>query len=149
MSDRMRRLSLSLGALSWGPRLKILAVLLVVSFQAWIDIRHGIWPVTVAIVLLAWFLGWLLMPLMVAYPTPAYKIWNSTSFFFLIVYLLARDEWWWRTIAAHFGRELVMWLYLGCGYWFLSELRLRQENPVKDRPSEPDEFPAIDSENRW
>ena len=144
----MRRLSLYLGALSWGSRLQMLAILLILGYWMWLDIQLKIWPVTAAIVLFAWFLGWLLMPTMVAHPRAAHRIWGSFGIAYLIVYLLAHRQWWWRTVAAHFGRELVLWLEVSCGYWFVSELRLRQEPSATDSLPDQDGFPSAYSESR-
>lgn len=140
MSWTMRRLSLYLGFLSWGSRLQMLAVLLILGYWVWLDVQRGIWPVSIAIILLAAFVGAILMPLMVAYPRQSFRIWSSFGIVYLVVYLVARDQWWWRTVLAHFCREFAMWLELSCGYWFVSELRLRQERLAAADSSERDEF---------
>ena len=49
------------------------------------------------------------------------------------VRLEARNEWWWHNSwAAHFGRELAMWMDMSCGYWFISEVRLRQDRQLAE-----------------
>jgi hypothetical protein len=136
----MRRLSLYLGTLSWWSRLQVLVLLIILGFQAQVDIKHGIWPVTVFIVFVTVLIGWLLKPLMVAHPRTAYRIWSSFGIVFLITFLLCHKQWWWRTVAAHFGREFALWLELSCGYWFISELRLKQEQLTQEPEPDPDPF---------
>ena len=138
----MRRLSLFLGALSWGTRFQILMVTLFLAYQVWFDFHKGYLPVTVSIMLLTAFIGWLAMPLMVAYPRQTYRIWGSFGTVFLLFSILATGQRWWWTVAAHFGREIVMCQYLSCGYWFISELRLSQERMKSDPFSEQGGFPS-------
>ena len=140
MRWRMRRLDLFLGFLSWGSRLQMLAVLLILGFWIWLDIQRGIWPVSIAIILFAAFIGRILMPLMVAYPRQSFRIWGSFGIVYLVIYLVARDQWWWRTVLAHFCRQFFLWLELSCGYWFVSELRLRQEKLAERDSFEQDDF---------
>ena len=133
-------------------RLQILVMILFMGFQFRFDFLKGIWPVAVAIVFLTWLIGWLLMQLMMAYPRPAFQIWKSLAgvilFVFLTMYLQARGQRWWFTIGAHFGREIVVGLYLSCGYWFLSELRLQQDRSKKEIDREEDIFPPAYDESR-
>jgi hypothetical protein len=131
MSGLMKRLFLFLGGLPLGARLQILAVTLILGYQAWFDFQRGVWPVTIVIVALAWLIGWWLMPVMVAHPHVSQRVWGTFGIAFLVIYVLAHKQWWWRTMAAHFGRELAMWLDLSCGYWFISELRLQQERAAQ------------------
>jgi hypothetical protein len=138
----MRRLSLFLGALSWGTRFQILMVTLFLAYQVWFDFQKGYLPVTVSIMLLTAFIGWLAMPLMVAYPRQTYRIWGSFGTVFLLFSILATGQRWWWTVAAHFGREIVMCQYLSCGYWFISELRLSQERMKSDPFSEQGGIPS-------
>lgn len=123
----MKRLSRFLTTLSWGPRLQILMVTLFLGYQIWFDYNKGYLPVTIAIILLTALIGWLLLPLMMARPRLTFKIWGSFGTVFLLLSMVASGQRWWWTVAAHFGRELIMCQYLSCGYWFISELRLAQE----------------------
>ena len=47
-------------------RLQILVMILFMVFQFRFDVRKGIWPIAVAIVITTWLVGWLLMKLMIA-----------------------------------------------------------------------------------
>lgn len=138
----MRRLVLYVRGLSWGARLQLLALLTILGFWAWIDVGLGIWPVTVGIFLLALFLGWLLMPLMVSRPKLAFRVWSSFGIIYLVLYLACQRQWWWRTLAAHLGREMLLWLEITCGYWFVSELFLRQQRAMSESPAA--EEPGVD-----
>lgn len=140
----MRRLSLYLGGLSWGSRLQLLALLLILGFWVWIDVNHGIWPVTIVIVLFAITLGRLMLPVMLSHPTMTHRLWSSFGFLYLIVYLSCQRQWWWRTVAAHFGREILLWLEVSCGYWFISELRLRQQAMSDANRQDSDDPPVSD-----
>lgn len=148
----MKRLSLFFGLMSWWMRLQILVMILFMVFQFRFDVRKGIWPVAVAIVIATWLVGWLLMKLMIAYPRPAFKIWSSLAglilFVLLTMYTQGRGQRWWFRLGAHFGREIVIGLYLSCGYWFLSELRLLQDRPKIEPESEHDIFPPAYDESR-
>lgn len=144
----MRRLSLFLGFLSWGSRLQLLAVLLILGYWMWMDVQRGIWPVSVAIILMALLAGRIFMPLMVAYPRQSFRIWGSFGMVYLVVYLFARDQWWWRTVLAHFCRQFAMWLELSCGYWFVSELRLRQEQLAGVHSAVQDDFSSETEDHR-
>ena len=79
MSRYMKRLSLFFGALPFGSRLQILAVLCLLGYHAWIDYQLGIWPVTIVIIVIAWTIGWLMMPVMAAYPKQTFKIWGAQN----------------------------------------------------------------------
>ena len=133
-------------------RLQILVMILFMVFQFRFDVRKGIWPIAVAIVITTWLVGWLLMKLMIAYPRPAFKIWSSLAglilFVLLTMYTQGRGQRWWFRLGAHFGREIVIGLYLSCGYWFLSELRLLQDRPKIEPESEHDIFPPAYDESR-
>ncbi|WP_373649974.1 hypothetical protein [Schlesneria sp. DSM 10557] len=136
----MRRLKLFLTTVSWGTRLQLLMVVLYLSYQVWFDSRRGYLPVTFAIMLLTGLLGRLLLPLMMAYPRLTFRVWGSFGTVFLLLsYLVSGQRWWW-TVAAHFGREIVMCQYLSCGYWFVSQLRLAQERLTSDIPEDDEEF---------
>ena len=148
----MRRLILFFGLLSWWMRLQILVMILFMAFQIRFDIRKGIWPVAVAIIVISWLIGWLMMRLMIAYPRTAFKIWSVLGrvilFLLLTMYIQARGQRWWFTLGAHFGREIVIGLYLSCGYWFLSELRLLRDRPKIETEHEQDPFPPAYDESR-
>ena len=64
------------------------------------------------------------------------------------MYTQGRGQRWWFRLGAHFGREIVIGLYLSCGYWFLSELRLLQDRPKIEPESEHDIFPPAYDESR-
>ena len=140
----MRRFNLFLRSLSWGSRLQLLAIALILGYWIWLDYQRGIWPVSMVIIVFAWFLGWLVMPLMAAYPRQAFRIWGSFGIVYMVVFFVSRNQWWWRTVAAHFGRELALWLELSCGYWFISELKLREQRLAEDSSVRRSEFPEND-----
>jgi hypothetical protein len=148
----MRRLTLFFGLMSWWMRLQILVMILFLASQYRFDFRKGLLPVTVAIVVIAWLIGWLLMRLMIAHPRTSFKIWSSLAglilFVLMTMYVQARGQRWWFTLGAHFGREIVIGLYLSCGYWFLSELRLQQDRPKIEADNEQDIFPSAYDESR-
>ena len=96
----MRRLFFFLGGLRWGARLQMLAVVLILGSWAWFDFQNGRSMVTIAIVMAAWLIGWLLKPVMVANPQRTSKTLNVVGFVILFMYVLAWKQWWWRTVAC-------------------------------------------------
>ncbi|WP_010583459.1 hypothetical protein [Schlesneria paludicola] len=123
----MRRLSLVFGSLSLGAKLQTLAVALILAWYAWFDYRLGRWPVTVGIILFSVLVGWLLRPLMRAYPQRTSQVWRILSIAFVLTYMLAQGQWWWRLLIRHYLCEYFWWQVFSCGYWFISDLRLDQE----------------------
>jgi len=144
----MKRLFLFLGSLSWGERLHMLVLIITLWFYASYDIKKGNWPVTIGIIMVAWLIGWSLIPLMIAYPRQTYRIWNLWGIAFFVVYLLAHKQWWWRPMGAHYLRELYLWIDLSCGYWFISELRLQREKPNEDMLFQSREIDRRNDESR-
>ena len=143
----MKRLFLFFGSLPWGARLQIIAVSLILVWYAWFDFKNGNSPVTIGIVLVAWLIGWLLMPLMMAHQRTTFQIWSTFGVAFLMTYVLAQNQWWWHTMIAHYCREIVMWLDVSCGYWFISELRLQQERQLASTMMLKDDSIERDDEN--
>ena len=135
----MKRLFLFLGALSWGARLQMLALALIVGFYAWIDFGKGFSHVTAGVVIFSWFIGWLMKPLMVSHAKTTFRIWSAFGIVVVVAYVLGRNQWWWGTALAHFAREFFMLLDLSCGYWFVSELRIQQEHQIERLIRETDE----------
>lgn len=142
----MRRLFLFLGSLSWGSRLQTLAVVLILGWNAWFDYQRGNWPVTIGIICFAWLLGWLLKPLMMAYPIQATKIWGTLGIAYFLTFFLARNQWWWRLMITHYASEFYLWLDLSCGYWFVSEMCLQQQRIESALTLDPTEDSQYDSE---
>ena len=127
----MRRLLLFLGGSSWGGRLQLLVVVMILGSMAWIDFQIGRSPVTIGIALTSWLIGWLLKPVMVANPRRTSMTLNVVGFVVLAFYVLAWNQWWWKIRLAHYAREFVLWMDLSCGFWFISEMRLQNERTVE------------------
>lgn len=140
----MRRLLLFIGALRWGARLQMVAVVMMLGLYAWLDYQKGYWPVTIAVALTAWLIGWLLKPLMVAHPRRTTWIWNILGILVLIFILFAHRQRWWRLLITRFAKQFFLWLDVSCGYWFLSELQLQQRQAVEQMKSDDDKYEEFD-----
>jgi hypothetical protein len=135
----MKRLFLFWGAVSWGARLQMVAVALILGWYAWLDFQMGNWPVTIGIIVVAFSIAHRLKPVMIANSEMTHKIWSTFGVAFITTYFLAHQQWWWRTLLAHYVREFVMWLDFSCGYWFISELQLQQRESLELVPSNVDD----------
>lgn len=123
----MKRLFLFLGALSWGARLQLLALILILVRDALIDFQMNRSQVTVSIILISWFIGWLVKPLMIARPKLTSRVGSAIGIVVFAFFLLTLGHRIWRLRIAHYGFELFLWLSLSCEYWFVSELKLREQ----------------------
>jgi hypothetical protein len=122
----MRRLSLFLGSMSFGQKLQLLIIVVLLANHAWFDFQIGKSEWTIGIIFAAFAFGWMLKPVMVMYPRMTYRIWGAFGILILAAYVFGNHIPLWRTLLGHFLRELLLWLDISCGYWFISEMRLRQ-----------------------
>jgi|GEM_PF-4274368 len=122
----MRRLSLFLGSLSWGSRLQLLASILILGTLCWVDYQRKLLHYTIAFILFAWFLGWILKLAMLSSARQIFRILSVISIAILLTYIAAPNLRWWRRPISRLVCEFLLVMDLSCRYWFLSELRLRQ-----------------------
>ena len=153
----MKRLRYFLGALSWGARLQMLSLAIILGFWIWLDFKLGYWKVGVGIILVTWLIGWLMKPVMIANPRLTVTVLKTIRVSILLLYflifilenILAKRQRWWHLLISHFGREFLLWLDLSCEYWFLSELGLQQERLNEQRVTEKVDRNRIDHGDRF
>ena len=153
----MKRLRLFLSALSPGARLQMLSVAIILGWWIWLDVKLGYWPIGIGIIPITWVIGWLMKPVMVANPRMTVAVLKTIRLTILLLYflifiletLLAWRQRWWHLLIAHFAREFFLWLDLSCEFWFLSELRLRQERQNEQAVVEKVDRNRIDHGDRF
>lgn len=123
----LRRPWLFCASLPLASKLMFLAVFLLLGYWMSVDIQTGYWRVTVPLIGGAVLLSRLLLPLMIRFPERAQQVLGLLGLVIMGLYLLCQNEWWWRTVLAHLGRTAMLWFHTSCYFWFVSEIKLREE----------------------
>lgn len=123
----LKRAWLFWSGLPLASKLMFTAVFLLLGYWISVDIQFNLWPVTLPLIGGAILLSRLLLPLMMKYPDRAQQFLGLLGLSIMGAYLLCQREWWWRTVFAHFGRTAALWFHTSCYFWFISEIKLREE----------------------
>ena len=129
----MRRLGYFWRGLPLGSKLQFLAMALILgSVFVTQDLRPRprvfgllLWQVTAPLIISAFVLGRLLLPLMLRHPERAQRILSWFGMTVFLVSLLSINQRWGRIVLTHLGLTFGMWLDVSCWFWFISEIQQR------------------------
>ncbi len=127
----MRRPYLFWSGLPLASKLQFFAVGLILGYWLWIDFQFGLLKLALPIAFAMLAVSRLLLPLMMAHPERAQQVLNGFGLATFAVWLIGRDQMWGRLIVTHLGLTAAMWLDLGCWFWFVSEIKLREERLLR------------------
>jgi len=126
--------------LSWFSRLQYLILAAILALVFWLKdlnpkntlLGRPLWQFTVVLILFTIGVSRLLLPMMIWRPQWTSRILSTFGLGLFVAGYYGATQWWGRTLLAHFGFTMGLWLDAGCWFWFISELRGRAESQPTD-----------------
>ena len=131
----MRRFFWFWSALPLSSRMQFFVLALILGYNfVQIDLNPNItlfgsplWMTTVPIIVAATVMGRLLLPVMMAHPTRAQQFLHGFGLAIFGLWLFSSGQWWGQSILMYLGFIGGMWLEAACSFWFVSEVKRREE----------------------